>query len=210
MWIRTSTPACYPLFIWRQAGARRDICPVILYLLDKVLVTIINHSRYIIRGDCLNLLTQNSTMDLERKVMEKLKSAMKAKDRGQMEALRSVKSAILLAKTESNSKELSDEAELKLVQKLVKQRRDSAEIYREQNREDLAEPETKEAEIIAQFLPEQMSESEIAEKVDAIIAKTGADSMKDMGKVMGITSKELAGKADGKTISKIVKEKLSS
>lgn len=139
-----------------------------------------------------------------------MKTAMKAKDRDKLEALRSVKSAILLANTESSSKDgLSEEEELKLLQKLVKQRKESAQIYKEQGREDLAADEMKQAAVIEEFLPEQMSEEEIEAKVDEIIARTGASSMQDMGKVMGAATGELAGKADGKTISAIVRKKLS-
>ena len=139
-----------------------------------------------------------------------MKAAMKAKDSMKLEALRAVKGAILLANTESSSKDgLTEEEEMKLLQKLVKQRKDSAQIYKEQGREDLAEPEMKQAEVIEQFLPEQMSEAEIEAKVDEIIAKTGASGMQDMGKVMGMATGELAGKADGKTISGIVRKKLS-
>ncbi|MFC6858362.1 GatB/YqeY domain-containing protein [Zunongwangia atlantica] len=149
-------------------------------------------------------------MSLEKDVMTQMKAAMKAKDSAALEALRAVKSAILLAKTENSHQDLTEEQELKIVQKLVKQRKDSAQVYREQNREDLADPEEQQAEVISQFLPEQLSEAEVAAKVEEIIAKTGADGMKDMGKVMGVASQELAGKADGKTISVIVKQKLSN
>lgn len=139
-----------------------------------------------------------------------MKAAMKAKDSAKLEALRAVKSAILLANTESSSKDgLTEEEEMKLLQKLVKQRKESAQIYKEQGREDLAEPEMKQAEVIEQFLPEQLSEAEIEAKVDEIIAKTGASGMQDMGKVMGMATGDLAGKADGKTISTIVRRKLS-
>ena len=139
-----------------------------------------------------------------------MKAAMKAKDSMKLEALRAVKGAILLANTESSSKDgLTEEEEMKLLQKLVKQRKDSAQIYKEQGREDLAEPEMKQAEVIEQFLPEQMSEAEIEAKVDEIIAKSGASGMQDMGKVMGMATGELAGKADGKTISGSVRKKLS-
>ena len=148
-------------------------------------------------------------MSLEKDVMTQMKAAMKAKDSVALEALRAVKGAILLAKTDNGQQELTEEEEVKLVQKLVKQRKDSAQLYREQNREDLAEPEEKQAEVIAQFLPEQLSEAEIEANVEAIIAQTGAEGMKDMGKVMGLASKELAGKADGKTISMVVKKKLA-
>lgn len=150
-------------------------------------------------------------MSLQQKVMEALKNAMKSKDQTALTALRAIKSAILLAQTESGAKEeLTEEQELKILQKQVKQRKDSAAVYLEQGREDLAAPELAEAEIIAQFLPEALSEVEIEKVVLATIAKTGADGMKDMGKVMGIVSKDLAGKADGKTISTIVKAKLSN
>ena len=149
-------------------------------------------------------------MSLQDKVMAEMKAAMKAKDSEKLEALRSVKSAILLANTESAAKEgLTEDEELKILQKLVKQRKESAAIYREQNRADLAEPEEKQAAVIESFLPEQLSEAEIESKIDEIITKTGASGMQDMGKVMGMASNELAGKADGKTISTIVKSKLS-
>ena len=149
-------------------------------------------------------------MRLQKQVMEAMKVAMKEKDANALEALRSVKSAILVAQTESGAKkDLTEEEEIKLVQKQVKQRKDSAAIYQEQGREDLAEPELKQAAIIEQFLPEQLSEEEIAKVVDSIIEKTGANSMKDMGKVMGMANKELAGQADGKTISSIVKQRLA-
>ena len=150
-------------------------------------------------------------MSLQDQVMTELKAAMRAKDAVKLEALRAIKSGILLAQTENGSKEeISEDAELKLLQKLVKQRKDSATIYKEQNREDLAQPELDQAAVIEQFLPAQLSEAEIEQKVKDIIAKTGASGMKDMGKVMGMASGELAGKADGKTISMIVKRELSN
>ncbi|EIJ39036.1 GatB/YqeY domain-containing protein [Galbibacter orientalis] len=149
-------------------------------------------------------------MSLQDKVMGEMKAAMKAKDTAALTALRAVKSELLLAQTNAATKEgLSEEEEIKLLQKLVKQRKDSAAIYTEQGRADLAEPEIAEAAIIEKFLPEQLSEDEIAVIVEEVIAKTGAEGMKDMGKVMGMVSKELAGKADGKTISTVVKSKLS-
>jgi len=142
--------------------------------------------------------------------MAAMKDAMKAKDQNALTSLRAVKSAILLAQTESGAKaELTEDQELKLLQKLVKQRKDSAAIFAEQGRDDLAQPELDQAKIIEAFLPEQLSEAEIETVVVDIIAKTGAVGMKDMGKVMGMTSAALAGKADGKTISTIVKSKLS-
>lgn len=149
-------------------------------------------------------------MSLQDKVMAEMKAAMKNKDAAALEALRAVKSELLLAKTNADTKDgLSEEQEIKLLQKLVKQRKESAAVFTEQGREDLAGPELAQAEIIEKFLPEQMSEEEIEKVISAIIEKTGADSMKDMGKVMGMASKELAGKADGKTISTIVKNKLA-
>lgn len=149
-------------------------------------------------------------MSLQNQVMDAMKIAMKAKDTQALEALRAVKSALLLAQTETGSKEeISEAEELKILQKQVKQRKDSAVIYVEQGRTDLAEPELIQAEVIAQFLPKQLSEQEVTAVVDAVIAETGAASMKDMGKVMGIVNGKLAGKADGKTISSVVKERLS-
>ena len=140
-----------------------------------------------------------------------IKEAMKAKNVLALEALRAIKSAVLLLKSEAGaSEELTEDQEIKLLQKLVKQRRDSAIIFREQNRVDLAEPEEAQAEIIAKFLPEQLSEEEVKSLIEAIISQTGATSMKDMGKVMGMASKQLAGKADGKTISTLVKQLLSA
>ncbi|WP_223032838.1 GatB/YqeY domain-containing protein [Hanstruepera marina] len=149
-------------------------------------------------------------MSLQQEVMTALKDAMKAKDQTALTALRAVKSAILLAQTESGAQaDLTEEQELKILQKQVKQRKDSAAVYIEQGREDLAAPELAEAEIISQFLPEALSEEEIEKVVVTTIDRIGADGMKDMGKVMGMVSKELAGQADGKTISNIVKQKLS-
>lgn len=149
-------------------------------------------------------------MSLQDKVMDAMKTAMKAKDIQSLEALRAVKSALLLAQTETGSKkDLTEEEEIKLLQKQVKQRKDSASIYKEQGRADLAEPELLQAEVIEQFLPKQLSEGEVAKIVDQVIAETGATSMADMGKVMGMTNTKLAGKAGGKTISTIVKSRLS-
>ncbi|THD68876.1 GatB/YqeY domain-containing protein [Robertkochia marina] len=149
-------------------------------------------------------------MSLQDKVMAEMKAAMKSKDAAALEALRAVKSELLLAKSNAETKDgLTEEQEIKLLQKLVKQRKDSAAVFSEQGREDLAGPELAQAAIISKFLPEQLSEEEIEKVVVAVIEKTGAESMKDMGKVMGMASKELAGKADGKTISAIVKNKLA-
>lgn len=142
--------------------------------------------------------------------MTEMKAAMRAKDSNKLEALRAVKSAILLAQTDAAGRDgLSQDEELKLLQKLVKQRKESAAIYKEQGREDLAQPELDQAAVIESFLPEQMSEEEIEKEIDKIIEQTGASGMQDMGKVMGMASQELAGRADGKTISGIVRKKLS-
>ena len=142
--------------------------------------------------------------------MDAIKDAMRAKDTVALESLRAVKSAMLLAQTESGAKaELSDEEEIKLLQRLVKQRKDSARIYTEQGREDLAEPELAQAAVIEKFLPEQMSEAEIEVVVERIITETGASGMASMGKVMGLANAELARRADGKTISAIVKKLLA-
>ena len=149
-------------------------------------------------------------MSLQQKVMDSMKEAMKAKDAQALEALRAIKAGLLLAQTESGTKlEISESEEIKLLQKLVKQRKDSAAIYEEQGRSDLSEPELAQAAVIEKFLPEQMNESEVEDVVAAIIAETGASSMADMGKIMGLANAKIAGKADGKTISKIVKSKLS-
>ena len=150
-------------------------------------------------------------MSLSAKIMEALKTAMKSKDALSLQALRSVKSAILLAQTQSGAKQdFSQEDEIKLLQKLVKQRKDSAAIFSTQGRADLADPEMLEAAVIAQFLPQQLSQEEVADMVDAAIEATGASSMADMGKVMGMVTKEVSGRADGKTISTLVKARLSS
>ena len=149
-------------------------------------------------------------MSLQQKVMDAMKLAMKEKNSVALQSLRAVKAAILLAQTESGAKtELTETEEIKLVQKLVKQRKDSAAIYAEQDRNDLADPELAEAAVLEQFLPKQLGEEEIAKIVDEIIAQTGASSMKDMGKVMGMANSTLAGRADGKTISGVVKSRLS-
>ena len=148
-------------------------------------------------------------MSLQDNIMTAMKAAMKDKDQMALAALRAVKSELLLAQTESGSKEaITEEQEIKILSKLVKQRKDSAAIFSEQNRNDLAEPEIAQAKIISQFLPEQLSESEIEAVVVKAIESIGAEGMKDMGKVMGLVNKQLAGKADGKTISTIVKSKL--
>jgi uncharacterized protein YqeY len=150
-------------------------------------------------------------MSLLNSLTEELKAAMRAKDSLKLEALRAIKSAVLLAKTATaGDANLSEEEEIKLLQKLVKQRKDSALIFREQNRDDLAIPEEAQAEAIVKFLPEQLTIEAIEKIIDDVIVKTGAEGMKDMGKVMGMASKEMSGKADGKTISIIVKQRLNA
>ncbi|MDA0774214.1 MAG: GatB/YqeY domain-containing protein [Bacteroidetes bacterium] len=149
-------------------------------------------------------------MALENEITSALKDAMRAKDTLKLEALRAIKSALLLAKTQTGgTPELSEDDEIKLLQKLVKQRKESATIFRDQNRIDLAEPEEAQAQIITAFLPEQLSEEQITAIIDDIIATTGASSMKDMGQVMGMANQKMAGKADGKTIATVVKQRLS-
>jgi hypothetical protein len=141
--------------------------------------------------------------------MEQMKVAMKSKDKVALQSLRAIKSEILLANTKGADAGFTEEDEIKLLQKLVKQRKDSAALYTVQGREDLASPELAEAKIISQFLPEQMSTEDLKKFISEIIFKTGATTMKDMGKIMGIASKELSGKADGKAISMAVKELLA-
>jgi uncharacterized protein YqeY len=148
-------------------------------------------------------------MSLQTEIMAAMKTAMKAKDQTALAALRAVKSEILLVQTSGEGGELTEEQEIKILSKLVKQRKDSATIYLEQDRKDLALPEIDQAEVISQFLPEALSEEEIEKVVIMTIDQVGAVGMKDMGKVMGIVNKELSGQADGKTISSIVKAKLS-
>lgn len=147
-------------------------------------------------------------MSLQKEVMEQIKAAMKSKDTVALQALRALKSAFLLAKTEVGAGELTEDQEMKIVQKQVKQRKDSATIFVEQGRQDLADPELAEVAVLEQFLPEALSEEEIEKVVVSTIASMGAEGMKDMGKVMGIVSKQLAGQADGKTISTIVRKNL--
>ena len=148
-------------------------------------------------------------MSLQTDIMAKLKEAMKAKDQVALTSLRAIKAELLLAQTASGSKqELSEAEEIKLIQKLVKQRKDSATIFTEQNRDDLATPELEQAAVIEQFLPEQFTEEEIEKIVLQTIEELGATGMKDMGKVMAAVNAEVAGQADGKTISIIVKKNL--
>lgn len=149
-------------------------------------------------------------MNLEQKIMAELKTAMLAKDEKGLRSLRAIKAAILLAKTsEGASGDLKEEDEIKILQKLVKQRKDSLEIFQQQNRTDLAQKEQEEIEVIEKFLPKQLSAEELKAIISSIIAETGASSPADMGKVMGAASKQLAGKADGKAISAVVKELLA-
>ena len=149
-------------------------------------------------------------MSLENTIMTAMKESMKSKDQTSLRSLRAIKSAIILHKTQKGSSdEISNEDELKILQKLVKQRKDSADIYQNQDRMDLAQPELDEIKIIEKFLPEALSEKEIEEAVKKVINDVGADGMKDMGKVMGIVTKTLMGKADGKTISTIVRNNLT-
>ncbi len=149
-------------------------------------------------------------MALEQQVNEGIKNAMKTKNEPELRGLRAIKAAILLAKTAGGaSQDLSDAEENSLLQKLVKQRKDSLEIYQQQNRPDLAQKETEEIAVIEKFLPEQMGAEEVKAQLQQIIAQTGASSPADMGKVMGPAMKQLAGKADGKLISSLVKELLA-
>lgn len=148
-------------------------------------------------------------MSLEQNIMAKMKDAMKAKDEAALRGLRAIKAAILLAKTSGGSGEISADDEIKLLQKLVKQRKDSLEIFQQQNRTDLAQKEEEEINIIEQFLPKQLGADELKTIIAGIITEVGATSAADMGKVMGAASKQLAGQADGKTISAVVKELLS-
>ncbi len=148
-------------------------------------------------------------MSLEKEITQKMKEAMKAKDKAKLEAIRAIKNAILQEKTKAGAGDELDEAtENKMLQKLVKQREDSAEIYKKENRDELAEKEMFEANVIREFLPEPLSEEDVKAKVEKIVEETGATSMKDMGKVMGLANKQMAGRADGKLISAIVKEML--
>lgn len=149
-------------------------------------------------------------MNLETKVMAEMKEAMKAKDEATLRGLRAIKAEIIKAKTEPGANgQISEDGELKLLQKLVKQRKDSLEIFKQQNREDLATKEQEEITVIEKFLPAQMSEAELEAAVKEIINQVGATTGADMGKVMGIATKQLAGKADGKAISAAAKKLLS-
>lgn len=150
-------------------------------------------------------------ISLEQKIMADLKAAMLAKDEAALRSLRAIKAAILLAKTaEGSTGELNEEAEIKLLQKMVKQRKDSLEIFQQQARPELAQKEIEEIAVIEKFLPKQMDEASLRTALAAIVTRVGATTSADMGKVMGAANKELAGKADGKTIAALVKELLAS
>ncbi len=148
-------------------------------------------------------------MSLEANVMTQLKAAMKSKDQAALRSIRAIKAAIVLTKTDGSGKELDQAGEIKLLQKLVKQRQDSLDIYTKQGRADLAKVEEEEIAVIQKFLPAQMSEEELTTIIKEVVAQTGASGMKDMGKVMGVASQKVAGQADGKTLASIVKQLLS-
>ena len=150
-------------------------------------------------------------MSLEQKIMADLKNAMLAKDEKSVRSLRAIKAAIIIAKTAEGARgEIKKDDENKLLQKMVKQRKDSLEIFIQQNREDLAQKEREELEVIERFLPKQLSSEQLREEIKKIIDQTGASTQADFGKVMGIASKQLAGQTDGKAISAVVKELLST
>ena len=149
-------------------------------------------------------------MSLEEKIMEDLKVAMKAQDKASMRGLRAVKSALLLLKTDGSGNEITPEREIQLLQKLVKQRRESIAIFEKENRTDLAEVEKEEVAVIEKYLPEALSAEDLEKFIQALILSSGASSVKDMGKVIGLASKELAGKADGRAISDMVKKCLAA
>jgi uncharacterized protein YqeY len=148
-------------------------------------------------------------MSMEQQIQQDIKAAMLAKEKTRLESLRAIKAAITLAKTADGSESIADEAVVKIIQKLVKQRKETAEIYKQQNREELAANELAEAAVIEEYLPKQLSEEELTAELQKIIAQVGATSAKEMGKVMGVASKALAGRADGKAISAKVKELLA-
>ena len=150
-------------------------------------------------------------MDIEKKINESIKDSMKNKNKIRLDSLRAVKSAIMLEKTKSGSNgNLNEISIIKILQKLVKQRNDSSKIYIQQNRDELAEIETSQAKIISEFLPTQLSESDLSEIIDKVIEETKSISMKDMGKVISIVNNEVLGKAEGSLVAKIIKDKLSS
>jgi uncharacterized protein YqeY len=148
-------------------------------------------------------------MSLEIKINEDIKTAMLAREKDKLEALRAVKSAVLMAKTEKTGGAIDEDTEIKMLQKMVKQRKEAAEIYLSQSRQDMADAELFQASVIEAYLPTQLSAAEIEVALKEIIAETGATSAKEMGKVMGLASQRLSGKADGKLIAQLVKEMLS-
>ena len=148
-------------------------------------------------------------MTLEERITQDMKDAMRSKDKVALRGIRAIKAALLLAKTDGSGDEMTPEREIKLVQKMVKQRKDSWAIFKEQGRDDLAAVEEEEIDVISKYLPKQLSESEILEVVKSIIAEVGANGMNDMGKVMGIASQKLSGSADGKTLAAVVKQALN-
>ena len=148
-------------------------------------------------------------MTLEEKIMEDLKTAMREKDEASKRGIRAIKAALLLAKTDGSGLEITPEREIQILQKLVKQRRESVEIYEREKREDLASTERDEITVIEKYLPKQLSAEELEAAIQEVIAETGASSPKDLGKVMGAASKKLAGKADGKAISEVAKKLLA-
>ena len=147
-------------------------------------------------------------MSLEKQIQQDIKAAMLAKEKIRLESLRAIKSAILLVKTADGAEDISDDAVIKLIQKLVKQRKETALVYADQNRQELADKELEEAACMEIYLPKQMSENEIEEALKVIISDLGASGPQDMGKVMGIATKQLAGKADGRVMSTLVKKLL--
>ncbi len=148
-------------------------------------------------------------MSLQQNIDQDIKSAMLSKDSSRLRGLRAIKAALLVAKTEKGAEVVTEDTEIKVLQRLVKQRKESAEIYQTQNRQDLYHIELEELQVIEAYLPKQMDKDEISAHISAVIKQTGASGMKDMGKVMGIVNKDLAGKADGKTISELVKALLA-
>ena len=148
-------------------------------------------------------------MSLEKKINESIKDSMKSKDTLRLESLRAIKAAILLEKTKTGTKDEVDEVVIiKILQKMVKQRNESAKIYNEQKREELANIETSQSKIISEFLPDQLSETELSELIDSVIKDLNAESMKDMGKVISVVSQEASGKAEGRIIAEMIKSKL--
>jgi uncharacterized protein YqeY len=153
-------------------------------------------------------IQEENTMSMELQIQQDIKAAMLAKEKTRLESLRAIKAAILLAKAADGSESIADEAVVKIIQKLVKQRKETAEIYKQQNREELAAQELAEAATMEVYLPKQLSEAEIEEELKKIIAQVGATGPQDMGKVMGTATKALAGKAEGRVISTLVKKLL--